>query len=474
MSSPLDLHDTQTFLAPRASRRQRYKDGALLRQQVPLETHATLDDGDRDPVALLRSQEGAREAGLVPIRYERMAASPFAFLRGAALVMADDLARVPRTGTQVQLCGDAHVANFGMFAAPDRRLVFDLNDFDETHPGPFEWDVKRLVASVAVAARHVGLKGKKQRRAAVATAASYRAAIARLAASRTLDVWYARLDFSDLREALRGTSLALDAKRAGKASSRNTGDVAVGKLTEVGEDGQRRFRSKPPLLVPVTEELAPGVTTNAAETFHRYLSTLPADRAVLLLRYSFVDLAHKVVGVGSVGTRALVMLLESGDAEPLILQIKQANQSVLAPYVDAGPLLRGDGEERQEGRRVVAGQQVMQAAGDPFLGWTRGGAHAPYDFYVRQLRDMKGSFDLETLVGDDLTVYGQLCGAVLARAHARAGDASLLSGYLGESDAFDEALGDFALAYADRTDADHAALVTAMRTGEVPTAVHDE
>jgi uncharacterized protein (DUF2252 family) len=474
MTAPLDLHDTQAFLAPRASRRQRYERGALLRQQVPLEAHAALDDAERDPVALLRSQENAREAGLVPLRYERMAASPFAFLRGAALVMADDLARVPRTDTRVQLCGDTHVANFGMFAAPDRRLVFDLNDFDETYPGPFEWDVKRLVASVAVAARHVGLKVKKQRRAAVATAASYRAATARLAEARTLDVWYARLDVSDLQAALRGTSLAPDAKRAGKASSRNTGDVAVGKLTELGDHGRRRFRSKPPLLVPVTEELAPGVTTSAAETFRRYLTTLPADRAVLLLRYSFVDLAHKVVGVGSVGTRALVMLLESGDAEPLILQIKQANQSVLASYVDASSLLRGDEQEPHQGWRVVAGQRLMQATGDPFLGWTRGGAHAPFDFYVRQLRDMKGSFDLETLVGDDLAVYGQLCGAVLARAHARAGDASLLSGYLGDTDEFDEALGDFALAYADRTDADHAALVTALRTGAVPGSVTHE
>jgi uncharacterized protein (DUF2252 family) len=224
----------------------------------------------------------------------------------------------------------------------------------------------------------------------------------------------------------------------------------------------------------VTEELAPGVTTGAAQTFRRYLSTLPPDRAVLLLRYSFVDLAHKVVGVGSVGTRALVMLLESGDAEPLILQIKQANASVLAGYVEAGPLLGTQEQERHEGRRVVAGQRLMQATGDPFLGWTRGDAHAPVDFYVRQLRDMKGSFDLETLAGEDLAVYGQLCGAVLARAHARAGDASLLSGYLGETDEFDEALGDFSVAYADRTDADHAALVEAIRTGEVPSPAHDE
>jgi uncharacterized protein (DUF2252 family) len=441
------------FLRPRSSRVQRAAVGRARREVVPLAAHAELAPADRDPVALLRAQESDRQSDLLPLRYDRMGASPFAFLRGAAAVMADDLSRTPNTDLRVQLCGDAHVANFGMFASPDRRLVFDLNDFDETVPGPFEWDVKRLAASVAVAGRHLQVKPKRQARAAAAAVEQYRLTMARLADLPTLDVWYARVDVADLMHALRGTSLFADAKKAGRASSRNTGDVAVGKLTEV-VDGRRRFRSKPPLLVPVTEQVAPGLAARSAEVFRSYLATLPPDRAVLLLRYSMVDLAQKVVGVGSVGTRALVLLLQSGDCEPLLLQLKQAGPSVLAPHLDPTPAAH-------QGERVVLGQRLMQATGDPFLGWTRGSEHAPYDFYVRQLRDMKGSFDLEGLTAEDLTLYARLCGAVLARAHARAGDASTISGYLGETDEFDQAVAAFAAAYADRTDADHARLVTA-------------
>jgi uncharacterized protein (DUF2252 family) len=465
MAAHVDLHDaTAGFLTPRSSRADRYARGEARRADVPLEAHAELTTGERDAPALLRAQEGNREPALVPLRYERMSASPFAFLRGAAAVMADDLSRCASTGISVQLCGDAHVANFGMFAAPDRRLVFDLNDFDETYPGPFEWDVKRLAASIVVAAQHVGVKPKKQQRAVTATVGSYRRTMARLAAARTLDVWYARVDFDALVQALRGTSLAPDAARAGRASSRNTGDVAVGKLTET-VDGRRRFRSKPPLLVPVNEQVAPGVVAGAAQTFQRYLATLPADRVVLLLRYSFLDLAQKVVGVGSVGTRALVLLMQSGDGEALMLQLKQANESVLAPYLKA----QHDPERPvHEGRRVVDGQRLMQATGDPFLGWTRGGDLAPFDFYVRQLRDMKGSFDLDTLSGDDLALYGELCGAVLARAHARAGDAPTIIGYLGDSDEFDHSVAQFAAAYAEVTLADHAALVRLRADGAVP------
>lgn len=473
MSTLADLRDAQaSFLTPRSSREERYVRGAERRRDVPLAAHAELSENTRDATALLRAQEADREPALVPIRYERMSASPFAYLRGAAAVMADDLSRGPRTDLSAQLCGDAHVANFGMFAAPDRRLVFDINDFDETFPGPFEWDVKRLAASVVVAARHVDAKPKRQRRAAVATVASYRAAMRLLSQTPTLDVWYARLDMSDLTDALRGTSLAPDAKRAGKAASRNTGDVAVGKLTEV-VDGRRRFRSRPPLLVPVGGDGAEQVVADAADAFRIYLSTLPPDRAVLLLRYSFLDLAHKVVGVGSVGTRALVLLLQSGDGEHLVLQLKQANASVLAPYLPVAHVddAQGGDTPANQGRRVVDGQRMMQAAGDPFLGWTRGGERAPFDFYVRQLRDMKGSFDLDTLTGGDLVVYGQLCGAVLARAHARAGDAASISGYLGDSEEFDDAVATFAMAYADRTESDHSALLAAAASGTIPTAV---
>jgi uncharacterized protein (DUF2252 family) len=452
----------RAFVQERPSRQHRREAGRSARAAVPLETHAAIDDpdGGRTPVALLRADEASRQAHLLPLRYERMAASPFAFLRGAAAVMADDLSRVPNSGLRVQLCGDAHLANFGMFAAPDRRLVFDLNDFDETLPGPFDWDAKRLAASVVVAGRHVGVKPKRQRRAAAVAVESYRTTMHHLAEMSTLDVWYARVDVDDMVEQLRGTSLAPDAQRASRSSSRNTGEVAVRKLTEV-VDGRRRFRTDPPLLVPIREDEVSGVTADAAVVYEQYLSTLPPDRAVLLLRYSFVDLAHKVVGVGSVGSRALVLLMESGDGEPLILQLKQVDSSALEPYL-GGP------EWTHGGQRVVVGQRLLQATGDPFLGWARGGERAPYDFYVRQLRDRKGAIDLERLDGDDLVLYARLCGAVLARAHARAGDASTIAGYLGGTTAFDEAVAEFAVGYADRTESDHAQLVAALTQGEVP------
>jgi uncharacterized protein (DUF2252 family) len=452
----------RAFAQKRQSRERRRDAGRAARAAVPLEAHAAIDDpdGGRTPVALLRADEASRQAHLLPLRYERMAASPFAFLRGAAAVMADDLSRVPNSGLRVQLCGDAHLANFGMFAAPDRRLVFDLNDFDETLPGPFDWDVKRLAASVVVAGRHVGIKPKRHRRAAAAAVESYRMTMHRLAEMPTLDVWYARVDVEDVVDQLRGTSLAADARRASRSSSRNTGDVAVRKLTEV-VDGQRRFRADPPLLVPIREDDRSGVTADAALVYEHYLSTLPPDRAVLLMRYSFVDLAHKVVGVGSVGSRALVLLMESGDSEPLILQLKQVDASVLEPYL-GGP------EWTHGGQRVVVGQRLLQATGDPFLGWARGGERAPFDFYVRQLRDRKGAIDLERLDGDDLVLYARLCGAVLARAHARAGDASTIAGYLGGTAVFDEAVAEFAVGYADRTESDHAELVAALARGDVP------
>jgi len=463
------VHDRATgavayraFVQHRQSRQQRRDVGRSARAAVPLEAHAAIDDpvDGRGPVALLRADEASRQAHLLPLRYERTAASAFAFLRGSAAVMADDLSRLPNSGLQVQLCGDAHLANFGMFASPDRRLVFDLNDFDETLPGPFDWDVKRLAASVVVAGRHVEVKPKRQRRAAKAAVESYRTTMAQLSTMPTLDVWYARVDVEDMVEQLRGTSLASDAERAGRSSARNTGDVAVGKLTEV-VDGQRRFRTDPPMLVPIREDDVSGVTADAAAVYEQYLSTLPADRAVLLLRYSFVDLAHKVVGVGSVGTRALVLLMESGDGEPLILQLKQAGASVLEPYL-------GSSTVTHAGERVVLGQRLLQATGDPFLGWSHGGQGAPFDFYVRQLRDRKGAIDLERLHGDNLVLYARLCGAVLARAHARAGDASTVFGYLGDEPTFDEAVAEFAIGYADRTESDHADLVAAIARGEIP------
>lgn len=442
----------------RRSRAERHASGEARRAEVPLSAHAELAEVQegRDPVALLRAQEDVREPELVPLRYERMTTSPFAFLRGAAAVMAYDLAQASNSSIQVQLCGDAHVANFGMFASPDRRLVFDLDDFDETWPGPFEWDVKRLAASVAVAGRAVGVKNKRVRQAAAATVASYRTTMVSLAGMTPLEVWYARVDVDDLLERLRATSLHRDTKRASKAARRNNGDVAVRKLTEV-VGGRHQFRHKPPLLVPVDEGSQAPVLRRALGLHAQYLKTLRSDTQVLLQRYAMVGLAHKVVGVGSVGTRALVMLLESGDGDVLLLQVKQASRSVLAPYL-AHP---GVGHE---GQRVVVGQRLMQATGDPFLGWARGTSRPRRDYYVRQLRDMKGGVDLGALDGEGLATYGRLCGAVLARAHARAGDPAVVSGYLGTSEEFDHAVAEFALAYADRSEADFSALAAYRAT----------
>jgi uncharacterized protein (DUF2252 family) len=456
------------FGAQPPSRQELRTGGRARRAEVPLAAHAELHPGrpGRDPVAALRAQESNREAGLVPLRYGRMSVSPFTFLRGAAAVMTDDLAAGPSSGLTVQLCGDAHVANFGMFAAPDRSLVFDLNDFDETYPGPFEWDVKRLAASVVVAGRDAGVKEKQARAAARTTVESYRTTMSAMAGLSPLEVWYARVEADELVDRLRDTALGKGVRKGAKKARRNTGDVAVRKLTESGPDGRLRFRADPPLLVPVDDEVEPGVTKRAGVLYGRYLSTLAPDRADLLRRFGFRAMAHKVVGVGSVGTRALVLLFESGDGDALLLQVKQAGPSVLEPVLAAAPA-------EHAGRRVVEGQRLLQAASDPFLGWTHGTYRPRREYFVRQLRDMKGGVDLATLDGAGLAVYGRVCGAVLARAHARAGTAASISGYLGGSSAFDEAVAEFAVAYADLTERDHAALSGAIADGRVPAAVID-
>jgi uncharacterized protein (DUF2252 family) len=449
---PVDVH--RFFTAPRDSRRKRRAQGRSIRKQVPLESLANLPDQRGDALSLLAGQEGQRLQSLIALRHERMTTDPFAFLRGAALVMADDLSRTPHTGITVQLCGDAHIANFGLFASPERDLVFDLNDFDETLPGPFEWDVKRMAASLVVAGEVNDHKDKQIRRAALTAVRSYRETMQKLSRMRTLDVWYARLDFDAMLEAARKTPLGKAADKAGKRAGRRTGDSAVAKLTEV-VDGRRRFRSDPPLLVRIPDEDRERVEHDLSAIYAQYLATLPPDRIALLLRFSFLDVAHKVVGVGSVGTRALVMLLESGDKETLILQIKQATQSVLEPYL-------GPSEFSESGKRVVIGQRVMQAVGDPFLGWCHSFGAQPFDFYARQLRDMKGSIEAADLDPDALQVYGQVCGAVLARAHARGGNPALIAGYLGDDDTFDEAIAEFAVGYADINRRDYKALRAGM------------
>ncbi len=451
---PASAAEVQDFFnTPRPSRRKRRAEGRKVRKQIPLESLGELPDRRADAIALLATQERDRIPDLIDLRHQRMAADPFSFLRGAALVMADDLSRTPHSGITVQLCGDAHVANFGLFASPERDLVFDLNDFDETLPGPFEWDVKRLAASLVVASEVNDHKGKQARKACLAAVRSYRETMQRLSRMHTMDVWYATLDFSDLLSDVRKTPLGKFVEKAGKKASKRSGDTAAAKLTEV-VDRTRRFRADPPLLVPVSEDRE-RVGHELAEIYGQYLATLPADRVSLLLRYSFLDIAQKVVGVGSVGTRAMVVLMESGDSEPLILQVKQATQSVLEPYL-------GPSQFAESGQRVVLGQRIMQTAGDPFLGWCHSFGEHPFAFYVRQLQDMKGSISTADLDPDELQVYGEVCGAVLARAHARGGDAALIAGYLGDDHTFDTSVTEFAAGYAELNRADHEALTASM------------
>ncbi|HET7821069.1 MAG TPA: DUF2252 domain-containing protein [Ornithinibacter sp.] len=450
---------------------ERRAKGKAARAQAPLESNADIGpDTGRDPVGLIVGQAATRVPELVPIRHGRMLASPFTFYRGAALPMAADLARVPSSGLRVQLCGDAHLSNFGVFGAPDRRLVFDLNDFDETLPGPFEWDVKRFAASLAVAGRDVGLSAKDRKTLVTAGVGAYRTGMAGFTEKKLLEVWYARLDIESVLDQL-GSKVSVEQvtrtrKAMAKARTRDSMQV-LKKLTTV-VDGHRRFVSTPPLVVPI-EELndrvsADEIMARMATILRQYRRTLSADRQHLVEQFQLVGVARKVVGVGSVGTRAWVLLLEAdGGREPLFLQAKEAQRSVLADYCGAS-------RYRNEGQRVVAGQHLMQAASDIFLGWQHidsGLDGQSRDFYVRQLRDWKYSAEIETMVLSGLVQYAQLCGWTLARAHARSGDRFAIAGYLGKSDKFDRALAAYAEAYADRNEADHAALSAAVTDGRI-------
>ncbi len=445
--------------------------GKAARAQVPRSVlgewlpHA----GRRDPVEMLEEQAASRVAELVPIRYGRMLLSPLSFYRGAAYLMAADLERAPRTGLGVQLCGDAHLSNFGAYAAPDRRLVFDVNDFDETLPGPFEWDLKRLVASFAVAGRELGFHTDHRRRANLAVTRAYRGAIRDLASMKTFDLWYSRIDATALVGQF-GSSVS--AKRR-KLMKRNVAKArakdslrAFDKLTTI-VDGEPRIVSDPPLIVPI-EDLAGGrghreIEDLAREVNRGYRRTLQGERRQLLERFRYVHAARKVVGVGSVGTRAWIVLMVGRDNDdPLFLQMKEAHPSVLEPFL-------GKSKYAQHGQRVVEGQRLMQAASDIMLGWERvtGIDGVKRDFYFRQLWDEKGSPILEGLKPRELAGYGEICGRTLARAHARSGDAVTIAAYLGSSDALDRALADFAEMYADRNELDYAALSAAVKSGRV-------
>ncbi|AZP17260.1 DUF2252 domain-containing protein [Streptomyces aquilus] len=433
--------------------------GRSARKRVPRSAHATwIPSLDRpDPVAVLERQGRDRLPELLPIRYGRMSASPFAFLRGAAAVMATDLASQPHTGLTVQLCGDAHLLNFGLYASPERSLLFDLNDFDETFPGPFEWDVKRLAASVVVAARENGHSEAKAHRAAVEATAAYRTSMRRLSGLGELAVWYESLDADALLPLVRSTRLRRRARSTLTRARRRTSLQALGKLTEV-VDGRRRIIEDPPLL-----ERA-GVPDMAAlrKIFSDYRSTLSEERRLLLDRYRFVDAARKVVGVGSVGTRCFIVLLAGRDADdPLFLQIKEARKSVLEEHLPSGPYVH-------PGHRVVAGQRLLQAAGDIFLGWMSGPQGRAY--YWRQLRDMKGSAEVAGMSPAELTTYARLCGTALARAHARSGDRIAIAAYLGGGDTFDHAIAEFARSYAVQTTTDHTTLGAAIAAGVVTAA----
>jgi uncharacterized protein (DUF2252 family) len=434
-------------------RAERYEAGAHRRADVPVDHWGDWEPApDRpDPIALLRRQESDRITSLLPLRYQRMGVNAFTFLRGAAAVMASDLSRVPHAGIQTQACGDAHLTNFGLFAAPDRTLLFDLNDFDETLPGPFEWDVARLCASVAVAASVNGASDKSAEKAARAAARAYRHTMQQAATMSPTLIWYYRVQVSDVMSVAEGTDLARHARKAADKASLRHSDQAVRKLTEV-VDGRRHFVSEPMVVIPLRPDEVPELGSSILQAYGGYLSTLHIDQRTLLSHFRFVDFAHKTVGVGSVGTRAFVMLMESGDGEPLILQLKQASASVLEEYLHPSPT-------DHQGERVVQGQRLLQAAGDPFLGFNAVRSEQTHHFYVRQLKDMKGSIDPGALSKAGLRRYGELCGLVLARAHGRAGDPSMIAGYLGETDGFERGMGRFARRYLATTKADHQALL---------------
>ena len=439
--------------------------GKAARKRVPRASHAAFEPApDRDPIAILAAQEEDRLQDLVPLRHERMAESAFAYYRGTPAVMALDLATTPRTDILVQASGDAHLSNFGLFASPERTLVFDANDFDETLPGPWEWDVKRLAASIVIAGRTNGFSAAQNRAATMATVRGYRQWMARYAAMRLIDVWYAQITDLDIREAGEATGTLQGREGAARRARleaiftkarRRDGMRAFESLTAI-VDGRRVLLEDPPILTHLGD---PSVAAILEKVFIDYRATMPENRRDFLERYRFVDFALKVVGVGSVGTRCYVVVLQGRDEnDPLILQAKEATASVMEPYLPASG-------HQNHGQRVVVGQQLMQATSDIFLGWTR--APAGRDFYLRQLWDMKGSVDTTTLKPLGLGFYGGLCGWSLARAHARTGDAAAIAAYLGTSDTFDGAIADFAETYADVNARDHAAYRKAIKAGTV-------
>jgi uncharacterized protein (DUF2252 family) len=485
---------TETKVAhPSAEERQAR--GRAARDATPPSSHTKWEPAaDRpDPIGLLAEQDATREPDLVPVRHGRMMVSPFTFYRGAAKIMAADLSATPRAGLVAQLCGDAHLSNFGIFGSPERQLVFDLNDFDETLPGPFEFDVKRMAASFTIAGRNNGFSKSDTKAATLASVSSYREAMAEFAQMRTMDIWYAHLDEAEVMASVRSAAAEFDREAKGKASkskqkslkneakmtrfaekrveklargARNRDSLQA--LSKLGElvDGRYRIVSQPPIVVPARElaqtyGMSQDEVATAVQTlFRAYRSTLQDDRRRLLEQFQVIDVARKVVGVGSVGTRAFIVLLQGRDErDPLFLQVKEATRSVLEAYLP-------NSRYRQCGQRVVAGQRMMQAVSDIYLGWTKGLDDSRF-YYWRQLRDMKASLEIESTKPAGLTVYARLCGWTLARAHARSGDPIAIAAYLGDEDTFDRSILDFSKRYADQNEQDYEQFVAAIRSGRL-------
>jgi uncharacterized protein (DUF2252 family) len=440
-----------------SSIKERTKAGKALREKVSRNSHKewTAPPNRPDPIDIFESSDHGRLPELLPIRYGRMQQSPFAFFRGSAAVMAWDLSRTPTTGILTQACGDCHVANFGGFASPERQLLFDINDFDETLQAPWEWDLKRLAASIVLASRELGLGGERAQEAVERTARSYREHIRAYAHMRALEVWYSHMDAEVFIKEAVTTAAKKRWEQVEERARRQTAEHIFPKIASV-KNGHPRIVDHPPLVYHPRESDV--IRKHVIQMFHAYRETLPAERRIILDRYSIVDVARKVVGVGSVGTRCAVVLLMAGEHDPLLLQFKEAFRSVLEPYAGKSPY-------SNNGERVVTGQRMLQSASDVFLGWTRDEEGRSY--YFRQLRDMKMKIDLETMTKNDWFEYVEICGWTLARAHARTGDAAMIAGYLGKSRAFDTALVRFATSYADQADRDYASLVKAIRAGRL-------
>ncbi len=458
-------------VAPHLTAAERAARGKAARAEVPRGSHAEFEPAAHraDPIELLEGQAASRVPELVPIRYGRMLVSPFTFYRGAALVMAADLAATPRSGLKAQICGDAHLSNFGVFASPERRLMFDLNDFDETLPGPWEWDVKRLAASLAVAGRDRGFTADERGTVIRAAAGTYRGAMREFASMKNLDVWYARFDVDAFLADFGGEIDTRARKRAEKniAKARTKDSMKAFEKLATITDGEPRIVADPPLIVPVVD-LLEGADREMLIEWTRglirdYRASLKLDRRTLLEQFRFGDMARKVVGVGSVGTRAwIVLMLGRDDGDPLFLQAKEAQPSVLEEFA-------GKSRYKNCGERVVAGQWLMQATSDILLGWQRvdGVDGIKRDYYLRQLKDWKGSAELDVMTPEAMAIYARMCGWTLARAHARSGDRVAIAAYLGKSDVFDHAIVDFSESYADQNERDYKALAEAAKTGRI-------